>query len=86
MNIQVLYQKKILKHNKNKKNYLKYLIIKKFTEQMKNSKILLINQLNKQNLNLYNKNNNNNKLLNNPRLYHYKNKLNKLKNYYEKIN
>jgi hypothetical protein len=51
-------------------------------ELMMNSNNLLINQLNKQNLNLYNnKNKKKNKLLNNPRLYHYKNKLNKLKNY-----
>jgi hypothetical protein len=71
----------ILNLSKNKRNYLKLHIIKKYTELMNNFKHQLIKLLINLNPNLYN---NPNKLLN-PRLYHYKIKLNKFVNNYVKI-
>ena len=71
----------ILNLSKNKRNYLKLHIIKKYMELMTNSKHLSIKLLSNLNPNLYN---NHNKLLN-PRLYHYKIKSNKFVNNYVKI-
>lgn len=45
----------ILNLSKNRRNYLKFHIIKKYMELMKNSKIQLIKLLNNLNLNKYNK-------------------------------
>jgi len=85
----------ISNNNNNKKNYQKFHIIKKYMELMNNFNNQLKIPLHKLNNNKMNNNKMNNNKMNNNKmnnnkmnnsLYYYKNKLNKLKNYYEKIN
>lgn len=71
----------ISKFKINKRKYLKPLIIKQFTDQIKNFKNQLINQFNNQINNKINKFNN--KIFN--KRYHFKIKLSKFKNNYVKI-